>query len=503
MWIRYLFLLCLLTMTARTEGQPGALDHSFGQYGQATACTGPSPCFADDVVLLPDGRFLVAGSAWNGTDTDFAVWRFQADGSLDDSFGSGGVAVVDIMGGEDRSQALTLRPDGGMVLAGYGRMGSLDGFALAAFDAEGQLDMQFGDMGVVRLPYGSGAARFYGVAMQPDGKILAAGMARIGAHNTFTALRLQSDGMPDSDFGNNGVATIQLGGNATAFALALQSDGRLLLAGQAREGSTDDFALVRLLPNGHLDLDFGVDGIVLTDIDGGNDTGYALGLQPDGRILVGGTARVATTHRFALVRYTPDGTLDPTFGEEGIATTAPGMLNDIAHDLAIQEDGRILLAGRSPAAGKWHFSLSRFESDGTPDMHFGDGGSVLIAFGDGDAYGHAIALGPNQRLLMVGSAWIQGLWYVGMIQVHLATMTPSQQVRSAASLVAYPNPSSGLVFLEPPLSGTFDVIDSRGIPVQTGYLDVNPPDFSGLSPGLYFLRIRSGEWTGVVMIKRP
>lgn len=503
MWIPYFLIPGMWMMALVASGQPGSPDLSFGQDGQIYICTGESPCFADDIVLTPGGGFLVAGSAWNGTDTDFAVWRFHVDGSLDSTFGVNGVAVTDIMGGEDRGQAVALRPIGGIVIAGYGRMGDVDGFALAAFDEEGELDDQFGDMGVVRIPFGSGAARLYDLAIQPDGKIVAAGVARIGAHNAFIVLRALPHGSPDPDFGIYGVVTTSLGGNATAFALALQPDGRILLAGQARVDATDDFAVVRYLPNGNLDASFGTNGITLTDIGGGHDTGYALGLQPDGRILVGGVGRVGTQNRFALVRYEADGTVDLTFGEEGIVTASPGMINDIAHSIAVQEDGRIVLAGRSPIAGKWHFSLVRFNGDGTTDETFGEEGVVLTNFDGGDAYGHAVALQPDGRILMAGSAWVAGSWYVGLCRYHSTDLSPVAAYPTHLPLEVYPNPTSGILYLDEMLNGRYEVWDPWGRLVQHGHLTSRELDLSALPAGMYMLRVVKNDYirTGTVLKK--
>lgn len=290
-----------------------------------------------------------------------------APGDPDRTFGTRGVITTDFDGGTDQARGLVVQPDGKVVAAGTGSVeaakraggeGGLGGregsqFALARYLPDGRLDPAFGNGGKVITDVGYGDAQALDLVLQPDGKVVAAGGAIVEGFGRFALARYLPDGRLDPTFGRDGTVTTDFPGvDARAFSVVLQPDARLVAAGYTYRGRDDSiqFALGRYLPDGTLDPTFGGSGMVITDFAGGTDQVRALVLQPDGKLVAAGFALVGGNFQFALARYLPDGALDPGFGEGGKLTTDFGGRDDQAFGLALQSDGRLLAVGGALAA---------------------------------------------------------------------------------------------------------------------------------------------------------
>jgi uncharacterized delta-60 repeat protein len=238
--------------------------------------------------------------------------------------------------------------------------------AEAAWATPGALDTSFGSGGKVIT--GSGYDNVaYGVAIQPDGKIVAAGKSRKFAVNgadydyDFTLARRNADGSPDGSFDGDGIVTTAFGSAYDyARAVALQPDGKIVAAGFSSNGANDDFALARYNPDGSLDTGFDGDGKVTTALGSSYDDAYALALQPDGKIVVAGSSSNGTNNDFALARYNPNGSLDASFDADGKLTTAIGSYFDSVYAVALQPDGKIVAAGYSSDGQNYAFALARY-----------------------------------------------------------------------------------------------------------------------------------------------
>jgi uncharacterized delta-60 repeat protein len=321
----------------------GRLDSGFGSEGIVVGPSGQ----AYSMALQPDGKILLAGWGANGNFGFFMV-RFLADGSLDTTFGSHGIAS----GPAGAAVGIALQPDGRIVLAGND---AGDRFVLARFDAAGSLDPSFGTNGVVRTRIGEGSSGASSVVVQPDGKIVAAGEAGTGRseppYRTIALARYLTDGSLDTAFGSSGTVTAAVGAtSASASSLALQSDGRLVAAGTI----DSQLGVARFLPDGSLDASFAAQGVATTPV-GSYAYGNDVAIQPDGRVLVAGSG----SGTFALVRYEPDGRLDAGFGAGGVMQSAVGWYGS-AYALALQPDGRILAAGSSSGDPGSQFTLARY-----------------------------------------------------------------------------------------------------------------------------------------------
>lgn len=365
-------------------------------------------CSASLAVLM-----LLAPVAW-AHDSGFGLVRYQPDGTIDTSFGSSGSVVIRSVQRSFVANTLALQNDGKVVLAGLTSdvaTGSIQ-LALARYNADGTPDAAFGSSGVVSTSVGDAGAQANSVVVQPDGMLVVGGtrFSRAGPDELLVA-RYTSDGTLDTGFGTGGLTATPVGaGPSSAAAIALQHDGRIIAVGTAfANGPTDDdFALVRYRPDGQLDPAFGQDGVVTTDLTSGDaaspslDHATALALQADGRIVVGGFTR-GETQAFAVARYTADGAPDLTFGSGGLVKI-PAREPQVSA-IALQPSGTVALAGSSASneRGTAPFVLVRLRADGAPDASFGGDGLVTTNFDGSRSGARAVVAQPDGRLITGGA----------------------------------------------------------------------------------------------------
>jgi uncharacterized delta-60 repeat protein len=304
------------------------------------------------IVRMSDGRYVACGQINSvATGIDFLVARFAANASLDTSFDFSGFAETTFLTSGSGAQmidvcnAVAVQSDGKVVTAGYTQETGPEHVAVIRYNADGSLDGNFGSGGKLDINASVGPtvdSSAQALLIQPDGKLLVAGNAEGASNSDFLVLRLNTDGSLDQTFGDHGIARNSIGGFDVANAMVLQPDGRIVLAGQ----SDSDFALARYTANGALDSTFGTGGVVKTPIGPGFDVAYGLTLMPWGRLVAVGSARISTSAQgtvVAAVAYNTDGSLDTYFGEGGIrmqrvagTTGAPdeilyGVVADIAN----------------------------------------------------------------------------------------------------------------------------------------------------------------------------
>lgn len=345
----------------------------------------------------------------NPTTPLFALWilvgapmtpatALAAPGDLDPTFGIGGKVSTPLGSGYSQANALIRQPDGRLVAAGRASTGDKSTLALVRYTADGRLDPTFGSGGMVTTPLSSSDARAYALVLQPDGKLVAAGTT--ATHGQLVLLRYATDGQPDATFGSGGRATAPgSAGDATAYALVRQPDGKLVAAGSTLVQGKYHFALVRYTPNGHLDHTFGTGGQVTTLV-GGADQINALVIQPDGKLVAAGNVTEGGGRSdFVLVRYGPDGRLDQTFGAHGKATTQVSVGFAAANALVLQPDGNLVAAGYTDPDG--HFVLVRYTSNGRLDPTFGMNG--ISEVGSAGAV-NALVRQPDGKLVAAGDA---------------------------------------------------------------------------------------------------
>jgi uncharacterized delta-60 repeat protein len=343
------------------------------------------------------------------------AWREAraADGDLDSTFGNGGKVVTDFPGNDDYASGMVVQPDGKIIVAGQSGVYPLFHSALVRYNSNGSLDTTFGDGGKVVANLDSGGDQLIALALQPDGKIVAAGaLIHDNWQTAFLLARFNSDGSLDTTFGNSGRNVMSFGNtSAAANAVVLQPDGKIIVvgfSGVGQGGELNDFALARYNSNGTLDQSFGNGGSFKTHFDGMFNTGSranAAVLQPDGKLVVAGSYKTeAVSRQFALARYNSNGSLDTTFGSGGMLTTSFGSSNAFAFGVALQPDGKIVAVGDYLTGHHNNdFALARYNANGTLDTTFGNNGQVINdLFGTSDDIANDVVLQTNGELLVAG-----------------------------------------------------------------------------------------------------
>lgn len=268
----------------------------------------------------------------------------------------------------------------------------------------GTLDNTFGTGGQVTTVLGTTDDEANSSAIQSDGKIVLAGLCLNGSDYDFGVTRYSSNGTLDATFGTGGKVITAVGSSDDyGNSVVLQSDGKIVVAGSSKNGTIWNFALVRYASNGSLDAAFGTGGKVTTVLGGIDDEGNSVAIQSDGKIVVAGSSKNGTDNDFALVRYNSNGTLDGTFGTGGKVTTAIGISDDVGYSVKIQSDGKIVLVGSSKNnVNSTLFALARYSSNGTLDATFGTGGKVTTAIGSNNDVAYSVALQSDGKIVVSG-----------------------------------------------------------------------------------------------------
>jgi uncharacterized delta-60 repeat protein len=371
---------------------PSRLDRTQRTDGNFSAGSGSNDS-AYEIAVQSDGKIVAVGSVSvsENNDEDFAVFRYNADGSLDPSFGGDGQVSTSFSNCRDAALAVAIQIDGKIVAAGVSTDEKGSWFAaLARFNTDGSLDTSFGSGGKVI----SEGADIGGIVIQPDGKIIADG-------GGSWVIRYNDDGSLDTSFGTGGFTTAGFG----VWAVALQSDGKIVAAGDNYCDDGDcvrDFALARFNADGSLDTSFDSDGWLTTRFEGASSVASSLILQPDGKIVAAGY----DAEKLAVARYNADGSLDASFDGDGKFLRPVGLVNwDPETATALQSDGSIIVCGSMSDDGQdFDFALVRLQTDGSLDTSFDADGKLTTDFGGGEDYAFDVALQPNGKIVAGGFA---------------------------------------------------------------------------------------------------
>jgi uncharacterized delta-60 repeat protein len=400
------------------QAAAGDLDPTFGTAGTLMTDISRSTDIANAVAVQADGKLVVVGQTYKHNDystEDFVVTRYNTDGTLDRTFGSHGRVRTDFPGLAAVPSAVVIQPDGKIVVAGgaFPLFTFLGNFELVRYNPNGSLDASFGNGGIVTTTFPEGSYAF-DVALQPDGKIIAAGTVFVDfvigdqSDTDFALARYNPDGSLDPTFGNGGtVSTDFVGMEDDAFSVLIQPDGKIVAVGSANNpASFYDFAAVRYLSNGTVDTTFGVAGKVTTDFGDQNfDRARSAALQSDGRIVAAGFAisQNGGVQNFAAARYTSNGVLDSSFSGDGKTQIDFGNCCQSATKILVQTDGKIVTVGGSNGeSSEDDFLLARLNPRGSLDNTFGVGGRVRTSFGDLNGGANGAALQSDGKIVAVG-----------------------------------------------------------------------------------------------------
>lgn len=350
----------------------GALDPTFADAGKLVtsfqAASGQP--WVRAVAVQPDGKIVALGqlyfpdSGWGEKSYDTGLLRYNPDGTLDTTFANQGQWQTRLPLALDKTtHPLLLQPDGKLVIVGNQTVDGQTYFVLVRLNSDGALDTTFADQGQQRTPIDS-SAEARAVARQPDGKLVVVGRARTSQtfEDAFVVVRYQPNGALDTSFDGDGLLFTPFSQTTGAYAVAVQADGKLVVAGTAQttENLGDDaFTLVRYQPDGALDATFAGDGTVLTSLLAADAGIRDLLIQPDGKIVAGGYLADEYNRDFALVRYLPTGAIDHTLGCRDFVRTDLGATGDMVSALALQPDGKIVAAGYT----YYTIALTRYRPD--------------------------------------------------------------------------------------------------------------------------------------------
>lgn len=401
------------------QAAAGDLDQTFGRRGKVTTDFNGTTDIAYAVALQPDGKIVVVGTAYANNDysnEDFAVTRYNANGTLDTSFGVNGRVTTNFANLAAVASAVAIQSDGKIVVAGgaFPLFTFLGDYAIVRYNANGSLDSTFGRGGIVRTRFSAGGSYAFAVALQADGKIIAGGTVFVdfstddSSNTDFALVRYKPNGTLDSTFGNGGgVMTDFDGFNDDVQTLLIQPDGKIVAVGDAKNPAHYyDFALARYLPGGVLDTTFGAAGKVRTDFGASDlDIAYSAALQSNGKIVAAGGATFnnGAEQDFAIARYNPNGTLDTNFSLDGRVTVDFGSYLQNAYSVLIQTDGKIVTVGYpNTESSDSDFLLARCNRNGSLDSTFGIGGKVRTSFGDLNDGANGAVLQPDGKIVAVG-----------------------------------------------------------------------------------------------------
>ena len=487
-----------LSASLTAFAQPGSIDLTFSSDGMAMTNLGSDFDEGNAVAIQPDGKILVAGRFFSpGVDFyhDYALVRYNVDGSLDASFGVGGVVTTDFGNSDDYPYSIAIQTDGKILVCGS----SNQYYSLARYNIDGNLDSNFGVNGIITDPslYGTATS----ISIQSDDKIVVVGVIYLpppASYQNCCIVRYNTDGSFDTSFGTGGIITNGLGSGDGGYSAAIQNDGKIVVAGWRWESTLlEDFSLFRYNDDGSMDNTFGTNGNVSTDFGLTADKATSVAIQSNGKIVVAGYSNNNVGVDFAVVRYNTDGSLDAAFGDDGKVITDFEGFDERAYSMAIQTDGKIVLAGESHG----DFALTRYNTDGSLDMTFDTDGIVTTDFGtDGYAGGHSVEIGSDGKIVVAGFSLFTATQYDFAVARYIGSgsIDIADDFASINAINFYPNPFSNDLTVKG-TNGQGDIMfsDALGREVhhqKTTVIETNI-NTEKLSPGFYSIFYIDGDKT--------
>ena len=491
-----------LTLSAiSVNAQDGSLDISFGNNGIVQTVSAHE---AFDMAIQNDGKIVVVGSIYTiSGDDDFAIARYNPDGSLDNTFGSNGIVNVDFNGKNDGAISVAIQPDGKIVAVGSAQNSSNNNsdIAVIRLNTNGTLDNTFGSNGKYQLDVDGYAYDFaLDVALQSDGKIVLVAKAGTDMFAKNAVVRLNSNGTLDNTFDGDGIIKAFLFSSFTIselHSIAIQQDGKILIAGS----KNNSFSVARLNSDGTLDNSYATNGVF-------SGTGMAthsnLYLQSDGKLVA--TFSHATQTNVILVRINQNGSVDAGFGNNGYVYTQVGGVStyDYAKDLVIQPNGKIVVAGSSYSSGfNSDYLVIRYNSDGSIDNTFGNNGIVVtsVATADEDR-GKSVKLQSDGKIVVAGSSCTGSCDFVLLRYNNSEGAASINDLLNNMQLSVFPNPSKGQFTLQTNKSGVFELMDITGRVLNTYTIKNNTEIIhTNLTSGIYFIREKESGVTHKLIIE--
>lgn len=479
----------LIAVTA-LKAQYGVLDNTFGTNGRTITDIVAEDNEGRELVIQSDGKIVVGGKSSTGTIDQFALIRYNTDGTLDNTYGSAGIVLTNVSMGNDVIRGLALQTDGKIVAVGYAGVDN-EYMATARYNTDGTLDNTFATNGIDSLliidnPGTGDRSVPNDVRIQADGKIVVAGFVKNSVGNLkFAVVRYNTDGTLDTGFGSGGKQIIVFGtGDAELESLEIQPDGKIVIVGHYDNGTDKDVYLARINQFG-LDNSFGVNGYTTYDFGLGDDEAWSMVLQSNGNIVVAANADGGSSQDFGILWYDGNGTLT-SFGT--LLHELGANVDDYPVQLIAQPDDKILVAGVQFGTTQ-DLVIVRYNTDGNIDNTFGTNGLVIEDINGDNEIAYDIALQADGKIVIAGvsnqdfmvSRYTSGL----ILGVNEVSVTNDMDI--------YPNPAKNTLTINTDNLKVemFKILDVTGKTVQTGAIHLKKINISNLPKGLYFVQIQT------------
>jgi uncharacterized delta-60 repeat protein len=477
----------------------GDLDLSFGGTGFVTTSIGTANTMSYSMVIQNNDKIIVAGNSIINGSATITLIRYLPDGSLDFSFGDNGI-VTSQVGIASSVYSITLQQDNKIIAAGVSHINeSTTNFSIIRYNQDGVLDDTFGDHGVASINI-ENSSNVYNVAIKSDQKIVISGYSNFNSNTGISLIQLNIDGTLDTNFGTGGISIHHFveSPDVEAWAMDLDGNDNIITTGMIYDSELqrNKIAVVKFKPNGDLDEDFGINGIVKTSISSNSDDfGNAVTIQPNNKIVIAGTSNNLSV----IARYNIDGTLDYTFGTNGIIITSfeTGEPAE-TYGITIQSDGNIVavgVSGQNAQNTNGNFGLIRLNPDGTIDDTFGLNGKVVTDISNGHNDVAFSVKEQNDGKLVVSGISKSSDYYNIAVAKYNGQKVPIQDYTEEKKIQIFPNPAFDKIEITGLNNNFIEIINTQGQIVKKIYASDSKTkiDISKLSSGFYTVLIKTDK----------
>lgn len=497
--MKYLFPFCFL-IPILSFAQFGVLDNNFDADGIMEWDVGGLSTRGHDVLVQPDGKILACGWASTATSPAMFINRMWPDGSPDNDFGVLGQSVLILNGLVLQCYAMALQDDGKIIVVGGVNNGQIGQIVIRLNANDGFADPTFGTNGYTIIPY-TNSSFLYDVAIQSDGKIVAVGLTS-ESDIDITVVRLNSDGSMDNSFSFDGKVQTDVANSDWAQGIALDPNGKIIIAGSADHGGGNvNSLLIRYNNDGSLDDTFGSNGIAETSLSNTVDEFHNVTIDGEGSIYACGNLQDGDRN-MVVAKFHSDGSLDNSFSFDGIVDVDFNNADDRAWDILIQPDSKILVAGSANISGDDFLAMLRLNQNGLSDLTFGNTGTVITPNGTSDEW-RAVELQDDLKIV------VAGMTSTGLLRTIVARYTSGMNVGIGdvdayiGSTLIYPNPISDQLTVEYELKSSqkvaIELLDISGKQVAllqpeaetSAGKQIRSFDLPALEAGNYLLQLRT------------
>jgi uncharacterized delta-60 repeat protein len=493
----------LFLFTLNCFSQAGSFDTAFDTDGLQTYCLTPvAGLLATNAELQSTGKIIQFG--YSNSNSIYNFIRYNTDGSIDSSFGNNGILSLtnnSLFQNQSYISDFTMQADDKILITGY----CSTGVYVARLLPDGNLDSSFNGMGYLSFDFSNFSEDIGKIIVQPDGKILVCGAYGTGFSTTqafYAVARITTSGVLDTTFGIGGkvvLANFSNGPFSTNYArsMTVQPDGKILVGGATKSNTTqaNDLVMVRFNANGTVDANFGTDGKVMTSAISAGPFGISkLLVQPDGNI-VAGAVYSNSGYKMALLRYMPNGVLDPTFGINGIVATT-----EFSHNcsVAMQGDGKFILAG---GLSSGRFKIFRYTATGVLDTTFANNANVFPVT-EGEA--STVLIQNDQKIIVCGDTYNSTTILLCAVVIRLNNDVLGTEGFAKSELTVSPNPVQSVLSVSNKVAMQYEMFTVLGAKIKVGSLAIyGHLDCSSLAKGLYLLKLNkvNGESKVVKVVK--